>query len=92
MNWKPSLDNSYVTSQCGNYRITMKKQKGEALDEFGNNVIYKQYQLWRKVNMQVSIATGKKRNPFDCMGLDIYCELLTVGTKKHVRAYFENSR
>ena len=62
--------NRCYDSSCGNYKITNE----------GDKVGGSKYVVWEKVNMDVAIPTGKKRNPFKLVNMDFHCRLIFMGT------------
>lgn len=76
MKWYIDKLRQHETSECECYRITNFGDPGGS-----------QYCLWERVNMDVNLATGRKRKPYMRLNLDIYCRLLTMGTRKHVKTF-----
>lgn len=65
-----------MVSECGTYQITNSGKKG------GNK-----YVLREKMNLDVRIATGKKRKPFEQMNIEFYGRILRIGNLKEVRLH-----
>jgi hypothetical protein len=64
-----------VVSDCENFLI----------NKYG-----KQYCLWKRKAMSLNVATGQKKTPFMPMQLNVYCQLLKMGTKAAVKKEAQN--
>lgn len=75
MEWiKDELNNERV-SLCGRFKITKCK--------FSDT--YFEFVLWERGRYSVRIPTGRKRNPFDDLEMEMYCKIVAQGTHRYVR-------